>query len=40
MKKLTYVEPSGYFTPAMKKILKEGEKKTASKSTTKKSSKK
>jgi len=40
-----YVEPSGYFTPSMKKILKAGEtktpaKKTASKSTAKKSTKK
>ena len=42
-KKLTYVEPSGYITPSMKKILKEGEKKEpAKKSTTtaKKSTKK
>ena len=42
-----YVEPSGYFTPSMKKILKAGEtkskpaeKKTAPKSTAKKSTKK
>ena len=42
-----YVEPSGYFTPSMKKILKAGEtkakvseKKTATKSTAKKSTKK
>ena len=41
-----YVEPSGYFTPSMKKILKEGEKKetpkktSTSKTTTKKSTKK
>ena len=44
-KKMTYVEPDSYFTPSMKKILKEGEKKstankTATKSTTKKSTKK
>lgn len=44
-KKMTYVEPSGYFSPSMKKILKEGEakstaKKTATKSTAKKSTKK
>ena len=41
-KKMTYVEPSNYFTPSMKKLLKEGEKKTPAKktSTTKKSTKK
>ena len=45
-KKLTYVEPSGYFTPSMMKILKEGEKKetpkkpSTAKATTKKSTKK
>ena len=42
-KKLTYVEPSSYFSPSMKKILKEGEKKApAKKSSTpaKKSTKK
>lgn len=42
-KKMNYVEPSGYFTPSMKKILKEGEKKApAKKSSTiaKKSTKK
>lgn len=42
-KKMTYVEPNSYFTPSMKKILKEGEKKTAPKKTTttaKKSTKK
>lgn len=42
-----YVEPSGYFSPEMRKILKEGEKsakkpasKPASKSAPKKPSKK
>ena len=38
-----YVEPSGYFTPSMKKILKAGEKKAPAKkstSTAKKSTKK
>lgn len=38
-----YVEPSAYFTPEMKKILKEGEKTTkkpASKPAPKKSPKK
>ena len=43
MAKMTYVEPSGYFSPSMKKILKEGEKKTPAKktsTTTKKSTKK
>lgn len=42
-KKMTYVEPDSYFTPSMKKLLKEGEKKApAKKSTTtaKKSTKK
>lgn len=41
-KKLTYVEPSSYFTPSMKKILKEGEKKEPAKkpTTAKKSTKK
>lgn len=45
-KKLDYVEPGGYFTPSMKKILKEGEKsakkaeKSAASKSTKKSSKK
>lgn len=43
MAKMTYVEPNGYFSPSMKKILKEGEKKApAKKSSTpaKKSTKK
>ena len=46
MAKMSYVEPSGYFSPSMKKILKAGESKapakkaTASKSTAKKSTKK
>lgn len=31
-----YVEPKGYFTKEMKKILEKGEKKTPSKSTAKK----
>ena len=41
-----YVEPSGYFTPSMKRILKEGEKtekktgKTTTTKTPKKSTKK
>lgn len=42
-KKLTYIEPSGYITPEMKKILEKGEKnsKTSVKNTkTKKTSKK
>ncbi len=46
-KKMSYVEPSGYFTPSMKKILEAGEKSakktgktTATKTTTKKSTKK
>lgn len=40
-KKMTYVEPKGYFSPSMKKILKEGEKKSsATKPTAKKSTKK
>ena len=43
---MTYIEPSGYFSPSMKKILKAGEAKstakkaTATKSTAKKSTKK
>lgn len=43
MAKLTYVEPKGYITPTMKKILDEGNKtskKPASKPTSKKSTKK
>ena len=40
MAKMTYVEPNGYFSPSMKKILKEGEKKTPTKTTAKKSTKK
>lgn len=45
-KKLDYVEPSGYFTPSMKKILDAGEKaakkskSSSTKSTAKKSTKK
>ena len=42
-KKMNYVEPSGYFSPSMKKILKEGEKKAPAKkptTTAKKSTKK
>lgn len=42
-KKMTYVEPDSYFTPSMKKLLKEGEKKAPAKkatSTAKKSTKK
>lgn len=42
-KKMTYVEPDSYFTPSMKKLLKEGEKKAPAKKTTstaKKSTKK
>ena len=35
-KKMSYVEPSGYFSPSMKKILKEGEKKEPAKKTTRK----
>ena len=30
MAKMNYVEPNSYFTPGMKKILDEGEKKTKS----------
>ena len=43
MAKMNYVEPKGYFTPTMKKILDEGSKATkkpASKPTSKKSTKK
>ena len=42
-KKMSYIEPSGYFSPSMKKILKEGEKKAPAKkptTTAKKSTKK
>lgn len=30
-----YVEPEGYFTPSMKKILEEGEKKESKQSSSK-----
>ncbi len=34
-----YVEPEGYFTPSMKKILEEGEKKKSNKTPKQSSSK-
>lgn len=39
-KKMTYVEPDSYFTPSMKKLLKEGEKKAPAKKTTSTTTKK
>lgn len=35
-----YVEPKGYFSPSMKKILEEGEKKEKAKTTKKPTEKK
>lgn len=38
--KLNYVEPKGYFTKEMKKILEEGEKKTTKKTSSKRTASK